>query len=133
MYHSIAITISPPNRVKWTGFCNPNRNLYDSDKFIIEAVLKYNRIKDYLIYPEFDVKGRLHYHGILNLTNAQRIRLYKHAQPKLTSIGYVDVKPIDSKLTWLCYIKKQWHFTAQVLELITPICRVKLPEFHKIA
>lgn len=124
MIHTLAITISPPNRIKWMKMRNHNRNLFDADSFIITSIMKYNRIKDYLIIPEFDVKGRLHYHGILTLTNAQRTRFYKHAQPKLTSIGYVDVKHVDNKLKWLCYMKKQWAFTKEVLELDYPISKV---------
>lgn len=127
MNTSLAITISPPNRIKWSGFRNTNRHLYDSDKFIIQAIMKYNRIKDYLFIPEFDIKGRLHYHGICTLTNTQKVRFYKHARVKLTSIGYTDVKAIGTnikdKLRWLCYAKKHWAFTQQVLEIDRPISR----------
>jgi len=129
MNTSLAITISPPNRIKGTKVRNPNRNMFDEDRKNIKSIFKYNRIKRYIVFPEFDVKGRLHYHGVLTLDSNERIRFYKHAMHKLALTGFVDIKPLNDflgHLRWLCYIKKQWHITKQVLEISRPIANVKL-------
>jgi len=124
MVKKLFITISPPHRDSTKKFKNPNRILYLEDKIQIEAVLKYNKIKGYLIYPELDVKGRLHYHGTLRLNHTEEIRFYKHAIHKLKSLGFVDIsspKDWPSELRWCVYQSKEWGKTKQILEIKEPI------------
>lgn len=124
MNTSLAITISPPQRFKkGTLLRNPNRILYDEDIIQIKSILKYIRCSTYLIYPEFDKTGRLHYHGIINLDHNQRVRFFKYAQFKLKLIGFNLIKPIDTfidKLKWILYITKDWGTTKQILEINYP-------------
>lgn len=107
-----------------TRFREPNKLYFIEDVSHIRAVLKYNRIPRYIIYPEFDEKGRLHYHGILALDSNQYIRFYKHAMHKLKRIGFVDVKPLKTfkdKLRWICYIKKSFGTTREILSIEDPV------------
>lgn len=77
-----------------------------------------------MIYPEFDPKGRLHYHGILTLNHTEKVRFYKHAMHKLKLLGFIDIKPMDTfkdNLKWLIYCKKDFGFTADVLDIEEPL------------
>lgn len=124
MNTTYAFTLSPPNRLIGTKLKNFNRILYDSDRLALNSILMYNRIKRFIIYPEFDEKGRLHYHGNITVNNTQKVRLFKHAMCKMRSIGFVDLKPLESfndKIKWICYCKKQWHIARSVLEIEKPI------------
>lgn len=119
----IGLTISPPIRTN-NKMSNPNKMIYDQDIIQITQILKYNKISSYIIYPEFDEKGRLHYHGKLNLDNNQYIRYHKHAIHKFRQIGFVDSKLIKThidSLRWLTYISKNWLTTKEILEIIHPI------------
>lgn len=134
MNTSLAITISPKNRVLGSKLRNANKNIFDDDTFQIKQILKYNRINKYIIFPEFDDKGRLHYHGILSLDRNQYIRFYKHALTKLSLIGFVDVKKLkefQDKLKWLIYCKKEWNISSEILEIENPIWNDKVCNLNK--
>lgn len=120
----LAITISPPTRQKYLCNSNPNRMQYDDDKAIIKSVLSYNKIYKYIIFPEFDEKGRLHYHGIIDLDNTRYIRFHKHAIHKLKQIGFVDIsllKEFKNNLRQCIYMQKDWGMTKQILDISYPI------------
>lgn len=125
MNTSLAFTLSPPHRfTSGTDLKNPNRVLYEEDKNQIKSILKYIRCGTYILYPEFDDKARLHYHGIINLDSNQKVRFYKYAHCKLKQIGFVDFKPLktfEDKLKWVIYMSKHWPETKQVLEITRPI------------
>lgn len=122
----LAITISPPFRDMYKNFAQPNRFLFFDDRIQIESIFKYNKIGRYIIYPELDPKGRLHYHGIVTLSHNERVRFHKHAIHKLKLIGFVDIKPLaklKDNLKWIIYIKKEWGFTSALLEIDQPIMK----------
>lgn len=120
----LALTISPPPRVKYLTNVNPNRCLYDDDKTQIKSILSYNKIYTYIIFPELDEKGRLHYHGILNLTHTQYTRFHKHAIHKLKQIGFVDItiiKEFINNMRYCLYMSKDWGTTKHILDISYPI------------
>lgn len=129
MNATIAITISPPDRVYKLAqlkILDPLRNIFIGDKYIIQRVFMKCRIKRYIIYPEIDDKGRLHYHGVFTSNNTdQRVRWFKYGRPKLNQlIGYVDVKCLktfEDRLRWLLYIKKNWGESQDLFNITEPI------------
>jgi len=127
MNTSLAITISPPLRYNNKLFKNPNKCQYMDDLIFIRHVFHYNRIGSYIIYPEFDQKGRLHYHGTLNLSHDELVRFYKHAVHKLGNLGFVDHKRLLTfmdKLKWSIYCKKEFGLTRDILEIQSPIMSI---------
>jgi len=84
MPKKLAITISPPPRHTACRFIEPLKNYYLDDTFYIKYILNKYNIKKYLIYPEIDPKGRLHYHGIIDISNTHdEVTMYKVIQFKL--------------------------------------------------
>lgn len=122
---SYFITISPQDRTLQYSklkFANPTYCVFLDDELAIKHIFKKNRITRYIIFPELDDKGRLHYHGkITSLTESQRVSLYKSVRPTLQRIGFVDLQPVKNELECLYYCKKQFAFTSQVLERYQPI------------
>ena len=119
-YKKLAITISPPNRVQYSKDKNANTNLFKSDEIFIDSIMKYIKCYNYIIYPEFSEKGRLHYHGVIDLDRNQYIRYMKYAQHKLPKIGHVDIKPLETfidNLKWTIYITKEWGMTREILDI----------------
>lgn len=120
----LALTISPPNRMKGTKLRNYNRFLFEEDILHIRAVFKYNKIRNFIIFPELDDRGRLHYHGIVSLNPSQYVRYRKHAEFKLRLLGFVDAKPLKGfldHLRWLFYCRKQFHIIQEILEITEPV------------
>lgn len=120
MNNRFALTISPPDRVVnyvLNKVKNPLRAVYDDDLVIIRKAL--NRCStDYLIYPELDITGRLHYHGIVTINNMTNWKSTSSVQ--LKTIGYINIKPNPSE-GWDRYITKEWDQTKSILHLMEPI------------
>jgi len=126
MNTSLAITISPKHRTHGTLYVNPQRHLYLDDRMIIAFYLKKSNITRYIIFPEFDEKGRLHYHGVLTLNHHQFVTFYKQTYFKLSRLGFVDVKQMstfEDKFRWSIYMKKNWGITKDILEIDVPIIK----------
>lgn len=107
------ITISPQYRALAPVM------LYEQDIYDIRRLLN-PCSKYYILYPEFDVNSRLHYHGIIRLDDPIKWHKTKHIMDK--TIGFTNIKPIkDHKghLTVLTYSMKNWANTKQLLQ--TPI------------
>jgi len=97
---------------------------YDEDKSQIKSILSYNKIYTYIIFPELDEKGRLHYHGILDLNNTCYTRFHKHAIHKLRQLGFVDIsvlKSFENNLRYCIYMMKDWGNTKVILDISYPI------------
>lgn len=97
-----AITISPKYRLE-----NPDL-LYLKDRRLIINHL--NTISNhYILFPEFDSNARLHYHGIICLTDTFKL---KYLKPKIDSqIGFSCFKLINTfedHLKYLLYCKKDY-------------------------
>lgn len=123
-----SFTLSPPDRTsKYISMhvINPLKHIYMDDMLIIKHLFKKIKLRNYIIYPELDPKGRLHYHGTLTMTKTILTRFYKYAKPHLQRIGHVDCSPAKRIVEWNIYISKEWPFTKDILEIshldITPI------------
>lgn len=137
MHTTVAITISPPHRSDNIAFSDPNLMTYLEDRSYIRQILNYNRIRRYIIYPEFDDKGRLHYHGTITLDHNQYVRFHKHAIHKFRRLGFTDIKSLkefDDKLRWSYYIKKNWGLTKEILSQQEPMMvEIKSKQTDKIS
>lgn len=106
---TVFITISPPTSLLKLGY--RHQDYYDR----IDPVLR--RIgKSYILYPEFDDKGRLHYHGFIH--GYDQIKYFATAH-KLNRIGWTKIDKIKSwldNLRLVIYCQKQWRKTSQVFE-----------------
>lgn len=135
MNTAYSLTISPPyRRTTLRGLRNPLKHLYIEDTITIQCILSYNKIKGYMIFPELDPKGRLHYHGIITMSPNQKVRWFKHAKPKLENIGFVDMKPLETyidRIRWGLYIRKEWYLTQKILELTEPLMIINKPTQKK--
>jgi len=119
-----SFTLTPPDRAHQYSqmkYKNPLKMVYLDDRLIFQHVFKRIKLHNWIIYPELDRKGRLHYHGTLNMNHTQLTRFYKCGKPLLQRIGYVDCSPTANPLDWLLYCRKEWHLTKEVLELEIPI------------
>lgn len=97
------ITISPPPRF------NSAKALYIEDKYVIQREL--NKVSHrYILYPEFDNKARLHYHGFILIHDKTKWnKQVKHVLDK--TLGYTllsTFKNFKSQLGWLCYCRKEY-------------------------
>lgn len=105
-YQKIAITISPPDR---TGKYNRLEGIYRADKYDLNRKLRLCS-KYFILYPETDLQGRLHYHGILKIDD--HIKFYKKVLPYIKhSLGFVMLKPLKNhkdNMNWLIYSMKNW-------------------------
>lgn len=114
-----ALTISPPCRLvnQKPNIANPQRRIYDSDKNVIKRALD-KCSYDYTIYPEIDMTGRLHYHGIVNIG---RIEDWKgKTLPRLKALGFVCVK-MNPNDKWIDYCTKEWEQTRNILNIRKPL------------
>lgn len=107
MNRTLAITISPPPRAESPQY------LYDCDIGTIRRWL--NKFSHhYLLYPEFTIDSRLHYHGVVHVDDFTKFHKTKNTFSK--KFGFVKVKPIGTTakycikahLGWLAYCKKQY-------------------------
>lgn len=119
------VTISPPLRK-----ANNQFHIFADDMMIIKYIRRCS--KHYMIYPEFDIKGRLHYHGLIYISDP--MKWYKQILPMFRKIGFVDVQIIgrtfENKLNVLLYIRKHWMVTKDILNINDPIFPVR-PCKHK--
>lgn len=96
-----AITISPPYRKRSPDY------LYSDDKLVIRRLLN-KCSRHYLLYPEFDERSRLHYHGIVYIHDL--VKWHKHVKHNIDRmIGFTLIKKIrtiDEHIGWINYCKK---------------------------
>lgn len=103
----LALTISPPDINYMTTLEILNRHL----RYL-------SRIKcKFLLYPELDKTGRLHYHGYLYKSDIN----FKQDIEQLKKIGYIKIKDICNDKGWLKYCRKEWKTTKKLLHRKEPI------------
>lgn len=104
------ITISPPYRAM-----NPSI-LYQQDIYIIRQYL--NRCSDhYILYPEFSKQSRLHYHGIIRITDLIKWHKQKPMFDKVLGFSKIDlIKSHKEHLRSLVYSMKEWPATSSLLK-----------------
>lgn len=112
----IFVTISPPQRKGRIP------HLYLDDIVCIVCAMK--GIRRWIIYPELDKKDRLHYHGIINLTDHEYVTFYRKCRPMLEKIGYIQTSRIENfaeNLRTVIYCRKQWGEMKDLLQITSPI------------
>lgn len=127
------VTISPPPNRYNKMLKNPLSFLYSEDSLYITNVLKKGVRRGYFI-PEFDPKGRLHYHGIMTVNMHEKVTLFKSLKPKLERLGFcqfVYAKDLMDKLRWIQYMRKEWLITSLILGIDTPMLLAGLRERPK--
>lgn len=97
----LALTISPPEM-----------KLSFKDTFILHLRRLAKIESKFVIFPETDIKGRLHYHGFL-----WKDKYYKETIEHLEKMGFIKIKPISNSDGWLKYCKKELKVTKAILEL----------------
>lgn len=70
------------------------------------------------IYPELNQNGRIHYHGVLYITD--KVKWYKSVLPKFKYTGFVMIKT-EINEHWDEYIKKDSAMMEEILEYKLPI------------
>lgn len=109
-----ALTISPRYRAEDPRF------LYMDDRRYIRKWLQCFA-DHYVVCPEFDVKARLHYHGIVRITDYIKYRHIKYKMDKF--LGFCELrklKTVKDVLTWLYYCKKEQHLTPDEDNVLVP-------------
>lgn len=101
------ITVSPPYR----GLSVNKLFRQDTD----QMRQLFNQFSDhYCLYPEFDDKGRLHYHGIVRITD--KIKYFK-VKYRIDQIGYCCAKELKTHMDHmrsLLYCMKEWPDTRRL-------------------
>lgn len=116
----VALTISPPLRPKIN-------DVFKNDCHIFSSIMS-----PFILYPEFDKTGRLHYHGYMwkSETMVEDLEVLKKELGFIkTEIPYIDtiehsvcdLKVIKKVNGWDVYCKKEWIITRNILKLKKPI------------
>lgn len=95
----VALTISPPDIKHLTV-----NKIWILHKRVLSKVKS-----KFVLYPELDTNGRLHYHGYIH----KEINL-KEDLELIKSIGYIKVKEITDWNGWITYCSKEWKNTKKL-------------------
>lgn len=69
---------------------------------------------DFVIYPEFTIQGRIHYHGLLTIKNY--VKWVRDTLPRLRKLGFVKMETFkDNPDNWITYMKKSVLDTKAIL------------------
>lgn len=98
-----AFTISP-------RLYNGNQKFaYEVQSFKIRILLKFIS-RHFCLYPEFDDKGRLHYHGIVRVYDKVKLHKTKHKfDREVGFLKYERLMTFKDHLTYLVYCRKQYE------------------------
>lgn len=125
-YNCYALTISPKDRYK------SYQELFNDDSVTIRRIKKCTY--SYIIYPEITMGGRLHYHGMIRISNA--IYWKKEVLWRLKKLGYVkldSIKTFYDKLRWITYMSKEWYSTVETMyngdHKMTPMMRTRKQQY----
>lgn len=113
------ITISPPPQLE-----SPKDTYY---KWYLPLIIYLKPATSrFILYPELDETGRLHFHGIITVKDWSK--LYRSSYPWIRkNVGFIDVrKKANNRLGWLLYCMKNWAHTQQILEITEPIYRKRV-------
>lgn len=100
--HFYAITISPP---KYNG--NPTYAYNDQLYYIRRWMNKFSN--HWLLYPEFDLNSRLHWHGVVQIHDKTKFHKTRHQFQKMVGFVKVDVLVTAmDHIRFLQYCKKEY-------------------------
>lgn len=68
---------------------------------------------DYFIIPEFNLRQKIHYHGIIGIKDY--VKWSKSTYFSLYHKGMLRVKPIDNMMKWICYFIKDYTLNSALL------------------
>lgn len=120
-----SITISPPHRSdKNSG------EIYQEYKKIIINTFASFAVK-YIIYPEYSMDGRLHFHGIYQIHDLIKFKRLIYRIRKIGMVKIDRLKTFNDQLKWIIYCQKEWALTRKVLRIRFPISPVflKVPKY----
>lgn len=75
--------------------------------------------KHYVLVPEFSDKGRLHYHGTIQITD--KLKMYNNKY-KLDRLGFTKMDPLKTfkdHLRWTLYCRKNFGWMRAEYDIIT--------------
>lgn len=75
---------------------------------------------EYVLYPETDLKGRLHFHGIIK-RDSSNIKDYLWSIKMLENWCFICIKEINNATKWDKYCRKEWKLTKKLLKLKRPL------------
>lgn len=114
MNGSLAFTWSPdPKRFKGV---RPEYQLYDTLP-IIRLLRQCS--KSFIIYPELNIQGNIHYHGIIDISD--KIKWHKKVLPSFKFHGFVVLKTIFDLNQWNDYIKKDREVMKDIINTELPL------------
>lgn len=108
---TVFITISPPTNLMSLRY----RLQHFHDE--LDPILR-RMSTSYILYPEFDSHGRLHFHGFLH--GFDNIK-YIATNYKLNRIGWTKIDTIKSfkdHIRMVMYCQKEWRKTVSIFKLI---------------
>lgn len=99
---------------------------FKSYEFHIKYIFRYLAMctTDFVMFPELNKQGNIHYHGTLYMTDNQRINFYKNKMKHFRKLGYILVKGRDINQKWTDYQSKDEEMMSEVLNpLPVPLLR----------
>lgn len=80
------------------------RDIYDETilRDIAKDIMEFFPIKKYLLYPDIDLNGNFHYHGVINMLTKDKPKMARYT--KLYS-GYIKFKYITDPEKWYKYMR----------------------------
>lgn len=91
------------------------RDLYKEDTIYIRRQLnKFSNL--YIIYPEFDNTERLHYHGIITITDNVKFHKTNYLLGKLGFTKWIKIKSNKENLRSTIYSMKDWALNRHIFD-----------------
>lgn len=87
---------------------------------------------EYYMFPEFNLNGNLHWHGVINITD--KVKWYKKVLPTFKHMGFVCIKQNVNK-DWLLYITKDIELMCDIyneLDVELPITKQNSKQKRKV-
>lgn len=123
----------------WTWSPNP-RLLEKVNTFLdfhtVDNIVSYNKhimtlfrelalsTTDFIIFPEYNKQGNIHYHGTLYMTDNQLTHYYRNRLKNFKKLGFVLMKSKNIDENWSIYQSKDSKIMLEVLNpLPVPITR----------
>jgi len=100
----LSITINPEDQ--YFEYSNDPFERFNVWTAHIYKMLKELRHCDMLLRPEVSHIGRLHLHGVLNVSAQAAAEFALSDIPKLIQIGHTDIDTISDQAVWLTYCDK---------------------------
>lgn len=94
-----------------------------------ELIKVLNEVGPFELYPEFTLKGTIHYHCLLAINN--KYIYYKHLLPFCRRNGYIDVQYIKYYDKTFNYVNKDVPLNEKLLNVCLPLTNGSCPISEK--